>query len=152
MSKTTQAGKKPLSSKPKRASFQEPDFFRNKLVVAPEVAAEIAEQGLECRWIDYKKYIADDNQHNRGWTVYRRKQDSATAALQFGNNPDGIIRRGNTVLAVRPIEQGDEHRAYIKERNKILKGFKKAKANELREAGGSDLVVDDKFDDSEQDE
>jgi len=124
-------GKKPLSSK-KSPSLSTPSFFKDKLTISDELKAEIAAQGKEYRFISYKKYIDDGNLHSKGWVVYKPKTTPAQDSFAFGVNPDGIIRRGDAVLAVRDKERCEEHRAYNRERAERMRGFKKAKAQELR--------------------
>jgi hypothetical protein len=155
MSKTV-AGKKPLSQKPKRQGpLAEPDFFTNKLSLPAETTAAIKAAGMEYRWIDYKKYVADGNSHSRGWQVYRSKPTANQDAFTLGANPDGIIRRGSTVLAVRPLEYGEKHRAWLSQKANIYKGFKQSKAEELRQMAkdaSADSIVDDVFDGDDGDE
>jgi hypothetical protein len=130
------AGKKPLSSKPKGPTnyAQTPNFFKNKLNIPEDVATELASKQLEGRWINYKKYVDDGNSHDKGWAVYRAPKRETTDTLVFGTSPDGIIRRGDSVLACRPLSQGNEHRAWLQYRAKAqASGFRKSAAEELRQ-------------------
>jgi hypothetical protein len=139
-------GKKPLSERRPPAVLSEPDFFGNQLVITNEVKAELERKGLEYRFIDYKKYVSEGNQHNRGWKVQKLESLSKTESFLFGDSPDGIIRRGSLVLAVRPIEQGDKHRAWIQSRQNVQNGRKQAMADELRAVARQnslDTIIDD---------
>lgn len=128
------AGKKPVSQKPKPSSAM-PDFFRNKLQLPDDIAAELKARSLEGRWISYTKFVNEGNSHERGWSIYKAaKRPEAADAFQLGASPDGIIRRGDSVLAVRPIEQCDKHRAWLRDRaNRQNSSFKRAAAEELRQ-------------------
>ncbi len=155
MSKSTLAGKKPLSQKKRSTSaIGAPDFFRNKLMLPQEVADDIAKRGLEPRWIAYKPYIENGNSHDKGWVAYRRpKEATSVDELQLGSSPDGIIRRGDLVLAVRKKEMGDRHRAYNEERayNQTFR-HKKAMADELRQmAKEANLEVTEGYEEDEND-
>lgn len=151
MSKTLN-GKKPLSSKrAPTAPSGIPDFFRNKLMVPDDIAADIASKSQESRWIPYKAYVENGNSHDKGWSVYKAPtKDTQTDAL-LGRHPDGIIRRGDLVLAVRSKEMCDQHRAYLASRAYTqTHGFKKAQADELRQmAKDSDLKVVEGYEENE---
>ena len=70
-----------------------------------------------------------------------------------GTNPDGIIRRGSTVLAVRPLSTSQRHRDYIQSKNEKYKRFKQSKAEELRQVARDnsvDTVVDDEYDEDNE--
>lgn len=141
--------KRPLSSKKTPTHLKEPDFFQDRFSLSEEVKKEIEAQNLEYRFIDYKKYVNEGGVHRFGWTVYRVKNQPKESFL-IGQNPDGIIRRGSTVLATRPKSYGDKHRDYLEQKNRIYKGFKAQKAAELRDkARNSGAVIDESYDDDE---
>ena len=50
----------------------------------------------------------------------------------LGPNPDGIIRRGDCLLAVRSNEYSEQHRAWLRQKTKNQSRIKEAKADELR--------------------
>ncbi len=142
-------GRKPLSSKVKSPVVSEPTFFSNKMSVSEDIKTELAKKGLDYRFIDYKKYVADGNNHSKGWTVYRSDSLKDTGSFLSGTNPDGIIRRGSTVLATRPLHQSQEHKDWLAQKASMSKGFKQAKADELRQMAKDnslDTVVDGGFD------
>lgn len=144
--------KKPLSAKRAPTSPTGiPNFFRNKLMVPDDIAADIAAKGLEPRWIAYKKYVENGNSHDKGWTVYKAPVAPTSADTLMGKHPDGIIRRGDLVLAVRHKDLCDQHRAYNSQRAySQTHGFKKAQAEELRQmAKDSDLTVVEGYEENE---
>lgn len=148
--------KKPTNLKPKAGApaLQVPDFFRNKLQVAPEVLADIKAKGQEHRWINYTEFQKDDNQHKWGWVPYKRPSELKSAeGFVFGNNPDGIIRRRELVLAVRPLAYGIEHRAMLQDRANRELGRKRGHAGELRQQAkdvGLSTTITEEDDDSSE--
>ena len=143
MAKSTIGGKKPLSSKAKSSgAFGVPDFFKNKFAIPEWALAQLAAEGKEGRYIAYKAYVENGNTHDKGWTIHKFKPES-TSASDPGLNADGIIRRGDSVLASRPKEFGDKHRQYLRYRAELQgSSFKKSQANELREmARQADITV-----------
>jgi hypothetical protein len=95
-------------------------------------------QNLGYRFIDAKRYYENGGYHPKGWAAYRVKTSpSATMDTQsfgLGRDPEGVFRRGTTILAVKPMEQVEEHRRILRERsNRASKGVNKQKADELRQ-------------------
>jgi hypothetical protein len=132
----TISGRKPLSQKPKKPTYNIQNFFRDRLALDPTIKTELDAKGVEGRWISYKKYLENGNYHEWGWQVYKRDASKTNESGQLlGNNPDGIIRRGDCVLAVRPKELCEQHRAYNADKaaRQSSKKFQRLKAQELRE-------------------
>lgn len=90
--------------------------------VPPAIQKELKAKGLEWRWIDSKEYQANGNQHKNYWVPYRRTEvssmESDTFEFKGGISADGYIRRKGSVLAVRPKQLGDKHRAMIEEKTR----------------------------------
>jgi hypothetical protein len=128
------SGRKPISQKAKRTSaLDEPDFFTNRLAISSEVKEELKLKKLDSRWISFSRYVANGNMHERGWVVYKRDSKPAGDAIGFGANPDGIIRIGDNVLAVRPIEYSKKHKQWLAAKANRLSGFQEQKTEELRQ-------------------
>lgn len=137
-------GKKPLSTKQRPTSpFGVPDFFKNKLAIPEWAQKQLDEKNLEGRYISYKAYVENGNSHDKGWVVHKFERPESISANDPGASADGIIRRGDTVLAARSKEFGDKHRAYLRQRADIQnKSYKQSKAQELKEmARQADLAV-----------
>ena len=124
-------GKKPISAKPKSQSLTLDDLFGNTLSVSPEVAKAIESKGMAYRWISYTKFIQMGGQHERAWRPIKRK-DCGMMDSSPENDPDGFIRRGDLVLAVRPKELHEKHRAYLRQEAQRGKTVQKSHADELR--------------------
>lgn len=152
-SKPVVGGKKHISQKSEGPSLNVPDFFSNRLQVAKEVLDDIKSKGLEHRWVNAVELAANDGHHRRGWQVYKKPEGlQSTQGFVLGNSHDGTIRRKELVLAVRPKEWGDAHRADIRQRQRRLNQFKEASASELRSMAQNGRlgtsIVDDSSDES----
>lgn len=145
-------GRKSIETKKQPAFLQSDEVFGSLLHVDEEIKKEVAGKGLELRWLDANQMIRNGNYHPAGWTIYRRdkKADSDILGFKFGNDPEGIIRRGTCVLGVRPTAHGDKHRALNAQRAARQSGQPaKDAAQALREMAKASNVksaVDDSFD------
>lgn len=114
--------KKPVLSKPvvsnKGPAYSE--FNRNMLEIPADLSKEMDGKGLEGRWINLKRFT-EEGFHKRGWVPFKPEKVSETNGFFYGNNPDGFIRRAELVLACRPKELGDQHRADLKQKADRLK-------------------------------
>jgi len=134
----TKQGKKPLASKPKPTStlVNHDEIFGNPLTISPELQKELDSQGLVPRFIDYKQIKDMDGYHTKGWKVYRKKKSDIIDSQEFklGSAPDGIIRRGSLVLAVKTKEEASKHRRYLDERASLQRSsFQKDAANKFKQ-------------------
>lgn len=145
-------GKRSLTDKVKGASDYN-DIFGNPLTISPELKKEIKDQGLAHRFIDYKRYKEMDGYHSRGWKVYKRKNTSSKNSDEFthGSNPDGYVRRGTVILAVRPVEINEKHKQVLKNKAELYSRKKRRKnAKDLRQMadeGGLDTMVSEDYGD-----
>lgn len=130
-------GRKPISEK-RQSVLEEPeDIFGNMLKLEPALKAELEAKGLEGRFIDYKKLIEFGGFHKHGWTPYKRENNAFESGIEFktGSDPDGLVRRGTCILAVKPKEKVEQHRKYLAARaqryNSLV--YNKQKADEVRQ-------------------
>lgn len=105
------------------------------LDIDPQIKEELAEKGLSYRWINANKFIAQHGFHRTGWKPYQTEKRERKGALDFGMgvDPEGYIRRGDLVLAVKPEEMQARHRQRLKLKNDLYRGFNKQAADQLRE-------------------
>ncbi len=112
--------------------------------VPKDIQKDLESRGLEPRWIDSKEYEADGNQHKNFWVPYRRPVQVSSGegdAFEFksGVSADGYVRRRGSILAVRPKQLGDKHRAMIKQKTlnqaKIAAASQESLRDEARRAG-----------------
>jgi hypothetical protein len=131
-------GRKPASA---RTDVRPGGYYSQDILQVPaELAKEIADLGLECRWVDAKEFVDSGNFHKHDWQPYKRAKTEETAAakeyaiFKYGNDAEGYIRRKSLILAVRPISLGDSHRAFIQERSRRYHGdLKKRQVEQMRE-------------------
>lgn len=131
-----QEGKKPLKSKPTLAQLQQDAGFVNTLELGPELRDELKAAGLKPRFVDYIRLKANDGLHTKGWKIYKRPKRDTIDKQEFriGADPNGYVRRGSMVLAVKSEKEWGAHRALLNHRASTLKGnFAKQQADELRQ-------------------
>lgn len=152
--KMTKEGKKPIKTKPKTQILNHNDIFGNALSLTDEIKKDLEEQGLTPRFVDYKKLKEMDGYHEKGWTIYKKpKCDSIdNREFKFGSTPDGVVRRGSMVLAVKSKEQIALHRTYLKQKaERYSQAYTKKKASELRQIAKNsnvDVKIYEGYDDN----
>jgi len=153
MSNTSKKGRMPISDKQtaKRISYGE--VFEDNSAIPADIVKDIADQGLECRWLDAKSLHENQGYHKRGWEVYRRpKYDKmGNVSKVWGNDPDGLVRRGDRILGVKTQEKAELHRNYLTQQADAqnLKNLQKRQVEELRQLGRNekiDIKIDSDFD------
>lgn len=133
-----QNGKKPLSAKAQArpSGFNMDDIFGNRLGVNPELATELDKKGLSYRWVNAVKLSAYGGYHERGWRPIKRAECATmndTHSFMIGNDPEGYIRRGDCVLAVRPKEINQKHKQYLAEQARVHKATSRQQAEQLKQ-------------------
>lgn len=150
--KTTKAGRKPLSKKPKPAGMNYEDVFGNPFKLDEDLISEIKDKGLEYRFICEDQLRKNSNRHNRKWVPYRREQSAASSTtindFMHGSSPDGYIRAGSNVLAVRPKEIGDMHREFLRQKRERANRVDENKYEELRKSAKG-LAVQQGYDEGD---
>lgn len=131
---TLKQGKKPLSTKPSQSVLTDDDVFGNALTISSELKAELEDQGLSWRFIDSKRLYEMNGYNDKGWEPYKRRnatiQDKQD--FRFGKDPEGVVRRGSLILAVKSKEKAELHRNYLRQKAERYSHFNRKKADELR--------------------
>lgn len=134
------AGRKPLSSKSRPTQYiNEAEVFGNTFSLDPGLVSELNQKGLAYRFASAKAMIANQGYHPRGWVVYKRdgsKTDDTMGVRSalFGNDPDGVVRRGDSILVVKSKEASQKHKMLLEQKASRLKSAAgKRHAEELRE-------------------
>jgi hypothetical protein len=114
------------------------DFdFNDQLAIDPALKKEIETKGLVCRWINGIKYKANFGYDARRWQPYKRELSGKTGAAEnnFGYaDPEGFVRRGDMILAVRPAAIHNAYKERIASKNKVLSASQqKEAADQLRQ-------------------
>ena len=128
-------GKKPLTQRPIQAESLHEEVFGDTLKVDADLQAELATKNFACRWVDAKKLYEMNGYHKNGWVPYRRDANAKVGLsdFKFGTDPDGIVRRGTLILAVKSIEAHNKHKAALELRANRGRAINKTKADELRD-------------------
>lgn len=131
-------GKMPISAKPKTTKPATlDDIFGNPMSLPPEVTAAFEKAGLAYRFVNASKIIQNGGRHHRAWTpikLAKIKDMPGCANIDlFGSDPDGYYRHGDLVLATRPKDLHQKHRAFLNQEAETAKRFQKRHAEELRQ-------------------
>ena len=151
-------GKKPLSARPKpQAPTSLEDIFGNPLTVSDDIKRAVEEKGMECRWINFKKFQDIGNSHEYAWRPLKRSECGImdSTSLINGSDPDGYVRRGDLVLAGRSKELSEKHRLYLKGQANRYKNLQKSHAEELRsfvKKAGIDASITEGYGEDESEE
>ncbi len=142
------AAKKPISQRSKPVPVNMDDIFGNALGLDPELVESIASQGLAHRFVNAKKLIEMGGYHAKGWRPYKpgaaERAKLETQSLLFGSDPDGYVRRGDCILAVRPIELHNKHKAFLKQEVARTQNTAKNAASQIKDfirSNGLDMRV-----------
>ena len=109
--------------------------------------SELAEQNLEYRFIDFKKAKLNGGRSRSGWIVYKRRSpDPRLAGIESLADPDGLVRQGSMVLAVKTLQAATRQRARRDAQNTTLKKYTQTAAQEVdqdarRKLGGSSRAI-----------
>jgi hypothetical protein len=149
-------GRKPLSSKPQAPKLVTDDIFGNTLAISSDLQKELTDQGLIGRWVSSKVMRENQGYHPKGWKVYKRKTSDTIDTTDFlgGQDPSGVVRRGDCVLAVKTTEEAQRHREYLAQKAARLSNFGRTQAQELKELAKSQGVrthISEGYEDSDDD-
>lgn len=158
MSNQVKGGRKPIAQKTQTPNPYAGYYSQSFMDISDDLRAEIESKGLEMRWIDAKEFMHSGNMHKHHWKPYKRTTAPNQGAAEshdilswtLGNDAEGYIRRRGAVLAVRPKELGDAHRAHIAQKTERLHGRSVEQAaegiKETARRGGVKTSVDTNFD------
>lgn len=107
---------------------------------------ELAEKDLEYRFIDFKQAKLNGGRSRAGWMIYRREsEDPRLQGIAALADPDGLVRQGSLVLAVKTKASAERQRFKRDSQNKTLKKYNEHVTNELegqaRKLGGSSRAI-----------
>jgi hypothetical protein len=98
-----------------------------------ELKKELEDQGLEYRFIDFKKAKLNGGMSRAGWRIYVRKSpDPRTSGISVLADPDNLVRNGSMVLAVKTKQAAGRQRARRDAQNSTLRHYNKTVAEELK--------------------
>lgn len=138
--------KKPVDLKGKtKYSATDIDDFDDESDIDTVLKAELKEKNLEYRFIDFKQAKLNGGRNRNGWMVYKREsEDPRLSGISSLKDPDGLVRSGSMVLAVKTKNSADKQREKIARQTRSMNDYNKATAEELdqkaRQLGGSRIV------------
>lgn len=141
---------------PDQTTFQNEDvMYGDRLALSREIKKELKTKGFEGRWVSYKKLVEDGGFHQQGWVAYKREKSDTmdTSTFLNGTDPDGYIRRGDAILAVKTVAAAERHRASLRARAERQQAHSQVKADELRSMArnaGMNSLIDDRPDEDEE--
>lgn len=146
---TKQSEKK--SNDPEIANWDYIEFERNQLQLSEALKKEIADQNLDWRFIRASGY-SKLGYHKGNWKPYYVTGKHPIESFK-GIHPEGILTRGDLILAVRPKSISGKHRAKLQEKNSRLAGYNKQAADNLRQLAkenrvSGDVIVHEGYDDN----
>lgn len=141
--------KKPVDQKPHEKRKPDPEwdiegfeeFYNNRLSLSTELKNELREQGLSWRFINIANFRKAGNRHQSLWRPYNVKSRSPIEAFS-GIDPEGVLTRGDLVLAVRPNHVSKAYRQKLDRRNAANAGYNKAQADRMRQEAKSQGLSD----------
>lgn len=93
------------------------DLYQSAFEIPDEVMNEIKKEGLAYRWINATEFKKSFGFHKNRWMPFKSKHMASLSGSLFGGDPEGYVRRGDLILAVKPKELQDRHRAHIQAKN-----------------------------------
>jgi hypothetical protein len=137
MSKPIIKGNKvPLSEKQEASpgmGFNPFEFLGSDLDIPAPVKAEMDSKGFKARWINFKQFKENGNQHRRKWLPFK---PSPEVASQVSTDVEGYVRKGDLLLAFKTKEEHTKHKLSLKYFSDLYSGKENKIAEELRQLSG----------------
>lgn len=138
------SNKKPQETKPKAQRKPDPEwdvegfeeFYNNRLSLSSELKQELKDQGLDWRFINIQTFRNKGNRHPSLWRPYNVKARSPMEAFK-GVDPEGVLTRGDLVLAVRPKHVSEAYKKNVAKRNAANAGYNRAQAEQMKQMARS---------------
>lgn len=125
-------GKLPIESKPQTRRISAEEAFGGGAMALPqEIQDEFEAKGWVPRWLNAAEVYKNQGYHSKGWKIYRRPTPTK-AEFQFGQDPDGIVRRGDSILGYKDAEAIRIHRTHLQQRRDSELGKRSMQAADLR--------------------
>lgn len=154
-------GKKPISIKElaRSAGFEDFDIVSDPFKLHSLISKELEDKKLGARFISMKALQTHFGSHPKGWRPYKPDcLDSIKGDLKLGIDPEGFVRRGDTILAVKPLEAVERHKTFLAIQANAMDPdtIRRQLADELRsnarEAGVDTVIKDGYYDEREKED
>lgn len=129
------------------------DIFDSAFAIPSQILNEIKEKNLAHRWINGTAFKQQFGFHKNRWQPFKSDYVKNLSSGVFGGDPEGYFRRGDLILAVKPKELQDKHKAYLKDRLESTKGIKTKHKEALREIAkehGVRTEIDNSYDENDE--
>ena len=150
---TIKNGKKPLSSKPSMSTITADDVFGNPLKIPEDLQKELNDKNLTPKWVAAKVVYENGGYHPKGWVPYKRATTTQSMTeFGLGRDPEGVVRRGDLLLGVKPKAEAEKHKAYLTQKANRAAGINEEKAEEMRRFARDakiDATIHEGYDDNE---
>ena len=152
MSKTKQGRISSAQRPAAKKIISSTEVFGTNFDIPEDVKKELESQGLEGRWLSAKRVYENNGYHKSGWQVYRRDPSAILdGAFKAFGDPDGLVRRGDTILGVKTKEMAEKHRSYLRQQAdaQSMANVKKRHVEELRNIAreaNEDVNIEQDFD------
>ncbi|MCA9327951.1 hypothetical protein KDA14_05470 [Candidatus Saccharibacteria bacterium] len=127
-----QTVKKPVKKDPEIQGFSYDEFYTNDLALSPALKDHLKSLDLDWRFINRLQF-RERGYHRSHWQPFKLENADSMTAIT-GVDAEGMVVRGDLVLATRPKALGDRHRDFLKQRRARYNGYNKEKARELRDS------------------
>lgn len=158
MSKETKKGVTLQDKEESNNGFSMADYanfdMQDNTAIDPKLKAEIEGKNLKYRWINASKFKEAYGFDKRMWRPYKVDEKSSMSSSTYGtSDSEGYVRRGDLILAVRPVEIHQKAEDLIKQRNLANKAAmgSKAAAKALRASFKSNNVKGKIIEDGDDD-
>lgn len=131
--------KKTSSREPEMKGFSYDDYFNNILGLPQTLKDKLKEDGKDWRFINAAEFRRNGNLHQSHWKPLVVSGAEATA---LGADANGMIARGDLLLAIRDKGMSKAHRAFLDKRNASQLGHNKESARKLKQAAMDYGVAD----------
>lgn len=160
MSAQIKSGKRPISQKNLSSVLNSDDIFNNPLALDPAMIKVIESKGHSIRFINFKQFINMGGQHQAHWKPISLKtlkewgyDTIGVDTFISGSDSDGYVRRQDLVLATRPKDINDKHKAYLRQEASRVQNLQGRHAQDLREysrMAGLDAKVEEGYEDEQE--
>ncbi len=124
--------------------FDRSQFFQNRLSLPKALTDKINSEGLDFRFVNANEFRRNGNVHQSYWRPYVLTSGAQELGLT-DVTAEGLIQRGDLILAVREKKITKAHKEFLADQNRMYSSasYNKEKAKEMRALAKSHGVSDE---------
>lgn len=137
-----------ISITKKKTFLSAEDVFGVSNDIPSEVKQEFDKNGWVARWLSIKSLRFNNWLPKKNWKLYKLP-NSRPFNLKDGSDPDGMIRKGDLVLAYKTQDEADLHRRYLDQQAQSQATYVKEAAEDMRyeaKSRGLKTKVEEEYD------